>query len=255
MSSETTKADYAKVAKTAPPKKHGRWTLLIILATALIALFTIVKFLPVKDYFISLLEWVKELGMWGPVVVAAVYIPACVLLFPGSVLTMGAGFLFGVITGTIAVSIGSTLGACAAFLLGRTLARAHIEEKVKGNRTFTAIDEAVGKEGFKIVFLTRLSPVFPFTLLNYAYGLTKVPFRHYALASWIGMLPGTLMFVYLGSAVRSLADIAAGKVQGGAAQRILFWVGLIVTFVVATLVTRIARNAIKQAVPQENKGS
>ncbi len=133
--------------------------------------------------------------------------------------------------------------------MGRTLARDWIAAKVANSAKFAAIDEAVGREGFKIVLLTRLSPVFPFNMINYGYGLTKVKFWHYALASWVGMLPGTITFVYFGSGLRSLTEVAAGKVEGGAAQQIFFWIGLAVTIVVATFVTRVATRAIKEAVP------
>ena len=149
--------------------------------------------LPVRQYLVDALEWTQELGAWGPIFVSLFYIVACVLLLPGSVLTLGAGFLFGVPLGLLSAWTGATLGACAAFLVGRTLARDWVAGKVSGNPKFTAVDEAVGREGFKIVLLLRLSPVFPFNFLNYALGMTKVSFGKYALASFIGMLPGGLM--------------------------------------------------------------
>ena len=127
------------------------------------------------------------------------------------------------------------------------LPREWVARKVSGNPKFNAIDEAVGREGFKIVFLLRLSPVFPFNLLNYALGLTKVSFKHYALASLIGMLPGGLMYVYFGSATRSIADVAAGNVEKGIAGQIFFWVGLIATILVAGFVTRLAKKSLKVA--------
>ncbi|KKL04544.1 hypothetical protein LCGC14_2615000 [marine sediment metagenome] len=145
------------------------------------------------------------------------------------------------------MSIGSTLGACGAFLVGRTVARRSIERKVAGNPKFAAIDEAVGRQGFKIVLLTRLSPVFPFIFLNYAYGLTKVPFWRYALASWIGMLPGTFMYVYLGSALGSLAEAVSGRQESSVAERVFFVAGLVMAVVVAVVVTRVARKALKTA--------
>ena len=139
--------------------------------------------LPVKDWLVHGLEWTRGLGAWGPAFVVVFYIAACVLFLPGSVLTMGSGFLFKVLLGMVTASIGSTLGACAAFLLGRTFARKWISRKTASNKKFAAVYDAVGSEGFKIVFLIRLSPVFPFNVLNYAFGLTKVPFWKYALAS------------------------------------------------------------------------
>lgn len=210
-------------------------------------------FLPAKQYLAQFLEWVQSVGPWGPVFVVGLYMVACLLFIPGSLLTLGTGFLFGVVLGTITVSIGSTLGATAAFLVGRTLARGWIEQKVANNPKFQAIDRAVGTQGFKIVLLTRLSPLFPFNLLNFAFGLTRVSLRRYVLASWIGMLPGTVMYVYLGSAAKSLADLAAGKVEEGWEQRVLFGVGLVVTVVVTVIVTRIARSALKEAVKIPNE--
>ncbi|HEX72269.1 MAG TPA: TVP38/TMEM64 family protein, partial [Candidatus Hydrogenedentes bacterium] len=166
------------------------------------------------------------------------------------IISLGAGFLFGVVVGTIAVSLGSTLGACAAFLVGRTVARDWVSQKVRGNAKFAAVSDAVAREGFKVVLLTRLSPVFPFNLLNYAYGLTEVPFWKYALASWIGMLPGTILYVYIGSTIGSMAQLAAGDVQGGTAQTVLKWVGFVVTVAVTVLITRIARKALKNVSPR-----
>jgi len=234
-------------------RQHAwRWLLPVIAVVVLLLAVTSALSDPrVRKSLVSALEWAHGIGPWAPVAVAAFYVVACVLLLPGSVLTLGAGFLFGLVEGTIVVWIGATLGASAAFLVGRTLARQWVAKKVAGDARFRAIDRAVGREGFKIVLLTRLSPVFPFNLQNYAYGLTDVSFWHYVLASAIGMLPGTVMFVYLGAAAGSLAQIAAGQVKGGPAQHVFLWVGLAVTVAAAVLVTRIARRALKEAVAEE----
>jgi len=226
------------------PRSVGLW----IAAGAVVVLVTLSFVLPVKEYFVNVLEWIDELGVWGPVFLAAIYILACVLFLPGSILTLGAGFLFGPVKGTITVSIASILGATAAFLVGRFLARDWIAAKVAGRPKFAAIDQAVGREGFKIVFLTRLSPVFPFNALNYGFGLTNVPLWKYFLASWIGMLPGTVMFVYLGATLGTLADVAAGRRERTPGEWIFFIVGLAVTVVVTVVVTRIARRALRRSV-------
>ncbi|MHC4570124.1 MAG: TVP38/TMEM64 family protein [Planctomycetota bacterium] len=208
--------------------------------------------LPVKDWFIEGLKWTQGLGIWAYVFVVAFYIAACVFLLPGSVLTLGAGLLFGLAGGVVTVSIGSTLGACAAFWVGRTVARNWISGKVAANGKFAAIDQDVAHQGFKIVLLTRLSPIFPFNILNYAFGLTRIPFWKYALGSWIGMIPGTVMYVYFGAGLRSFAELAAGNVEKGTAGRLFFWFGLAATIVVTVFVTRIARNALKQAVESKD---
>jgi uncharacterized membrane protein YdjX (TVP38/TMEM64 family) len=218
---------------------------LLALAGAVVAAFVL---LPIKSYLADFVEWVRNLGWWGPLVFGLVYAVAG-LAIPGSLLTLGAGFAFGVVRGTIVVSASSVTTAVVAFWLGRTLFRDWIEARVAANPKFRAIDQAVAENGFKIVLLTRLSPVFPFTLLNYTFGLTKVRFRDYLLASWIGMLPGTILYVYLGSTVRTIADLAAGNVEHSPAQTALFIVGLIVTILVTVLVTRTARQALRQSVP------
>ncbi len=227
--------------------KKNTLKLILLLLVASVAIVLLV-FAPIKQWVLAALTWVQGLGIWGPVFVVGFYIIACVFFLPGSILTLATGFIFKVVVGTITVSIGATLGACAAFLVGRTIARDWISRKVSQNEKFAAIDNAVGRQGFKIVLLTRLSPIFPFNLLNYAFGLTKVSFWQYALASWIGMLPGTVMYVYFGAGLRSLTDAAAGKVETGTAGRIFFWVGLAITIVVTLFITQLARRALKQAV-------
>jgi len=197
------------------------------------------------------LAWVDGLGWIGPVVFVVLYIGATVFFIPGSALTLGAGALFGVVKGSLLVSVASTLGATAAFLVGRYLARDWVARKIAKNAKFAAIDEAVGREGWKIVGLTRLSPVFPFTLLNYAYGLTNVKLRDYFFASWIGMMPGTVMYVYLGS----LARLGAEVQDAGSARMVLRIVGLAATVAVTLYVTRVARKALAKRVPVEDSGT
>jgi len=225
---------------------------LLVLVAALV---TASLLLPIKQYFADFIDWIGGLGWWGPFVYGIVYALAA-LVIPGSLLTLGAGFTFGFVRGFIVVSLGSLSTAVIAFWLGRTLLRGWIEAKVASSPKFLAIDQAVAANGFKIVFLTRLSPVFPFLLLNYAFGLTKVRFRDYFLASWIGMLPGTVLYVYLGTTVRTIADLLTGNVERTPAQTVLFWGGLVVTVIVTVLVTRAARQALRQAVPSTDpKGS
>ncbi len=172
------------------------------------------------------------------------------LFIPGSLLTLGAGVLFGVVWGSIFVSIASTLGATAAFLVGRYLTRNWVSKQLEGKENFQAIDQAVAQEGWKIVGLTRLSPVFPFNLLNYAFGITQVSLKDYFFASWIGMMPGTVMYVYIGSLFGSLATLATG-IQGRSrtpAEWTLYVIGLIATIAVTIYVTRIAKKALESKI-------
>jgi uncharacterized membrane protein YdjX (TVP38/TMEM64 family) len=214
----------------------GKKIFVAVIAVAVVAaLFTF----DVRALLRDALAGLESLGPWGPVIFVLLYVVAAVLFVPGSALTLGAGALFGVGLGSVLVSIGATLGATAAFLVGRYLARDWVAKKIEGNAAFAAIDRAVASEGWKIVGLTRLSPAFPFTLLNYAFGLTRVSLRDYILASWIGMMPGTVMYVYLGSLAR-----AAGERHRTPAEWSLYGVGLVATIVVTIFVTRLARAAL-----------
>ena len=225
-------------------KKDGhRWKWVVYFLCAL-ALFAAFRFLHIQDLLKPVLAWLAKLGPWGPVLFVAVYIVAAVLFVPGSVLTLGAGAVFGLWFGSVCVSVGATLGATCAFLIGRYFARETIARKIEGNEKFAAIDKAVADEGWKIVFLTRLSPVFPFTLLNYAFGLTRVKLGQYVLASWIGMMPGTVMYVYLGS----LAQLGAAPQHRTTGEWVLYSVGLLAAIVVTVFVTRLARRALERRI-------
>jgi uncharacterized membrane protein YdjX (TVP38/TMEM64 family) len=216
-----------------------------------VAIVLALKYFHVQDLLKQALDWIGKLGPWGPVIFVALYVVATVLFVPGSVLTLGAGAVFGVVLGSVCVSIGATLGATAAFLVGRYLARDAIARKIEKNEKFATIDRAVADEGWKIVLLTRLSPVFPFTLLNYAFGLTRVKLGHYVLASWIGMIPGTVMYVYLGS----LINVGAGHRQRTTGEWILYGVGLLATVAVTVFVTRVARKALAKKISRTEIGS
>ena len=225
---------------------RGKLVLYIAVGLAIVALL-ILGGRRAAAYVPQFAAWVQSLGVWGPVVFILGYAVATVAFIPGSVLTLAAGAIFGVLEGTLYTLVGATLGASAAFLIARYLARGAIERRITGNPRFAAIDRAVGKEGFKIVALLRLSPVFPFNLLNYSLGLTKVRFLHDFAAS-AAMLPGTLLYVYYGAAAGSLASALGGGAKKGAESWILFGVGLLATVVVTAFVTRLAGRALKQEI-------
>jgi uncharacterized membrane protein YdjX (TVP38/TMEM64 family) len=192
------------------------------------------------------LQWIDSLGTVGAIAFIALYIIATVAFFPGSILTLGAGVIFGAVWGSLYVFIGATLGATAAFLVGRYLARNWIAQKIADNKKFAAIDQAVGKEGLKIVLLTRLSPIFPFNLLNYAFGITGVSLQDYFIGS-LGMIPGTIMYVYIGSLAGNLAMIGTkAQPTNPTLQWTIRILGLIATVAVTVYVTRIARKALEE---------
>ncbi|MDK1020748.1 MAG: TVP38/TMEM64 family protein [Candidatus Hydrogenedentes bacterium] len=243
------------VSQSGPQKgskaSSGRGRLLLF-ALAIVALIVISQVVDVQDMLGNAMDKVKDLGWLGYLLFAVLYVAATVLFLAPTVLTFGAGAVYGVAAGTVLVSVSSMLGACTAFLLGRHLAREAIAAKVEGNVKFKAIDDAVRKQGWKIVGLTRLSPVFPFSLLNYMYGLTPVSFRHYFFASWIGMLPGTVMYVYLGTAGESLVTLGAEGRERTTGEWALLAVGLVVTIIVTLFVTRLASKALADAVEPDN---
>ncbi|WP_392532515.1 TVP38/TMEM64 family protein [Nostoc sp. C117] len=192
------------------------------------------------------LQWIDSLGTVGAIAFIALYIIATVAFFPGSILTLGSGVIFGVVWGSLYVFIGATLGATAAFLVGRYLARDWIAHKIADNKKFAAIDQAVGREGLKIVLLTRLSPIFPFNLLNYSLGITGVSLKDYFIGS-LGMIPGTIMYVYLGSLAGNLAMIGTEtQPTNPTIQWAIRIIGFIATVAVTIYITRIARKALEE---------
>jgi len=228
-------------------EKKGAVARLIALTVIVIALFLAMKFLPVQHWLRSFNDWVGQMGLAGIFIFIAVYAAATVLLAPGVILTIGAGFAFGLWKGFLAVSAGATLGASLAFLVARFVARDKIEAMARRNTKFQRIDNAIGKQGAKLVFLLRLSPVIPFNLSNYFYGLTAVKFWPYVLASWIGMMPGTFLYVYIGTAGKAAVAAAGGEaVKHGWQYWTFMSIGLVATIVVTIWVTKIARDALKK---------
>jgi uncharacterized membrane protein YdjX (TVP38/TMEM64 family) len=221
---------------------------LIALLVSVIVLFLAMRFLPVQQWLRNFNDWVSQMGVAGVFIFIGVYALATVLLAPGSILTIGAGFAFGLWKGFLAVSAGATLGASLAFLIGRLIARDKIKAIARRNETFREIDNAIGEEGAKLIFLLRLSPVIPFNLSNYFYGLTAVRFWPYALASWIGMMPGTFLYVYIGTASRAAVLAAAGgeAIKRGWQYWTFLSVGLAATIAVTFWVTKIARSALRK---------
>jgi uncharacterized membrane protein YdjX (TVP38/TMEM64 family) len=221
---------------------------LIILAVILVVLFFAMQFLPIGEWLRSFNDSVAHVGVAGIFIFIGVYALSTALLAPGSILTIGAGFAFGLWKGFLAVSAGSTLGAALAFLVARFIARDRIEAIAKGNDKFRRIDTAIGKQGTKLIFLLRLSPVIPFNLSNYFYGLTAVKFWPYVLASWIGMMPGTFLYVYIGTAGKAAVSAAAGETMRHGWQYWTFMsIGLVATIIVTIWVTKIARDALRNS--------
>lgn len=215
-----------------------------LVAVVLSALVVAGSFLPLGDWFRSVNSWVESLGWAGPLVFVVIYVVGTVAFVPGSVMTLAAGLLFGFWAIPI-TSVGATVGATLAFLVSRYLAREKVSSYAQSNQQFQAIDKAVGEQGGKLVGLLRLSPVIPFNLSNYFYGLTDVKFWPYVLATWLGTLPGTCLYVYLVAAGK--AGLSGGEKGRSTLEYVFYGLGLVATIVVTVSVSRIAKKALRES--------
>lgn len=225
-----------------------RWASIALIAVAFVVA---IRALPLQGLMAQLSAWVEGLGWAGYVVFFVAYVLATLLFIPGSLLTLGAAPLFGLLKGTIVVSVSSVTGAALAFLVARYLASRRVAQLKADHPRFAAVDKAIAREGWKIVALVRLSPAFPFNLQNYLYGLTSIGFVPYVLASWIAMLPGTFMYVYLGYIGAAGLEEASGAGTATVGQWALRLVGLLATVAVTIYVTRIARRALAEHTEEE----
>ncbi len=223
----------------------------LFFAVVFLALLLAVTVLPIQSWLAAGTQWIETHRMFAWAAFVGTYIVATVLVMPGSVLTVVAGFVFGLPVGVALVSAASVLGAAMAFCLGRFFAREWVAQRIGNLPRLRALDMATHHEGFTIVFLARLSPVFPFNLLNYAFGLTAVRLRDYFLASWIGMLPGTILYVYIGSVAKDLTELTSGDIQSGMDGRVLLLVGLAATLVLTILITRKATRTLNAHLERE----
>ena len=229
------------------------WLKVIFLIASVLILIAVSQKLNISVRFSNLLQstllWVKMLGTMGAIAFIVIYNLATILFVPASILTLGGGAIYGVVWGSIYVFVAATLGAIFAFLIGRYFARGWFSEKIRNNMTFRAIDAAVAIDGFKIVLLTRLSPIFPFNMLNYVFGVTRVALKDYILGS-IGMIPATIMYVYLGSLIGDVAllGIHPTNIISNPQTQIAQWtikvVGLVATLAVTIQVNRLANKIL-----------
>ncbi|XP_010938771.1 uncharacterized protein [Elaeis guineensis] len=225
-----------------------RISLLFLLAAAIVAAFAT---LPMEKILKDFLVWIKEnLGPWGPLVLAVAYIPLTVLAVPASILTLGGGYLFGLPVGFIADSIGATIGATAAFVLGRTIGRHYVISRLKDYPKFQAVAIAIQRSGFKIVLLLRLVPLLPFNMLNYLLSVTPVGIGEYMMASWLGMMPITLALVYVGTTLKDLADVTHGWSEVSTTRWVLIISGFLISAILMVCVTKVAKSSLDKALAE-----
>jgi uncharacterized membrane protein YdjX (TVP38/TMEM64 family) len=204
-------------------------------------------FVPAAPWAAGLFAWLADAGPIGVLIYTAVFAAAAVCLVPGSILTIGAGVAYGLVWGTVIASTASAVAATAAFLVARTIARRRVARWAAADPRFAALDAAIGDHGLKLVILVRLSPLIPFNVLNYALGVTRVRLRDYALGSFLGMLPVTVLYVYAGSLAGQLASLARGTAHGGPLGQAVSALGLAATIAATVYVTRLARRALDSA--------
>ncbi len=215
-----------------------KWAAGAVVVVALIAAW---YFLPVKAWSEAFQGWIEGLGPWGWIIFAGVYIAATVLLIPASILTLVAGLAFGLALGFPLVVVSATIGATLAFLVSRHLVHDRVDKYVVKRPQLKAVKAAVSEGGWKIIVMLRLSPVVPFNLQNYFYGVTDVRLAEYIPATFVGIIPGTFLYVYLGSAGKT----ATGE-GGGALRWAFFAAGLIATIIVVYFVAKKTKEKLKE---------
>jgi uncharacterized membrane protein YdjX (TVP38/TMEM64 family) len=227
------------------PTPRTAWRRIVAAGAGVVGVIVLVG--RIHPYLLWFALWIERLGVWGPIVFVAGYAIGTIAFIPGALLTLAGGAVFGVPQGTAYVFLGETLGGAVAFLLSRRIARRTFERRLAQSPRFLAVDRAISGEGLKIVFLLRLAPIFPFCFLNYALGLTEIRFRDYLVAS-IGMLPGTVAYVYYGKLAGDVAALADGvPATAGPLAYTLSALGLVATVLATVLVARVARNALRRA--------
>lgn len=224
----------------------------ILILLAVIAGFTLGTLdQTLADWAAHLLTYVRGLGAWGPVVIVITMMIVCVTSLPGAPLTLGCGFLFGVWKGTLIATAGATLGASAAYVLGRTFARNWVKRSISRRARFARLDRATQHHGFTIVLLSRLSPLFPFNLLNYAFSVTAVKFRDYFIATMLGVIPACFVWVYMGTFMKTIAEVATGKVDPSTVKPWVLVLSLVITLIAMVILAYVAKKMLARALAEE----
>lgn len=231
-----------------PLASRNTWRL-IGAALVVVVVVLALRSLPLDTFAEGIQDWVERLGVWGPIAFTGLYVVLSLLL-PASLLTLAAGAMYGLLLGTLVVSVASTTAAALAFLIGRYLARDPVRRRIEQSAKLAAVDRAIGEQGWKIVALLRLSPGVPFNLQNYLCGVTTIRFWPYVATSWAAMLPGTFLYVYLGSLGRTAMG---GETTTG--EWVLRVVGAIATIAVSVYIARLAQRAIRESTGDGKKNT
>ncbi len=225
-----------------------------LFAVFLLMVLIAAMMLPLADWARAAIEWSRgNPGLaWLAFILA--YLIAGVIMTPTWILTIAAGYIFGWWLGIGVVFVGAVVGATAAFLIARGLARELVKEKVATMPSFAALDRAIEGQGFSIVLLTRLSLFLPYNLLNYAFGVTAVSFRDYAMATALGMVPMVMLYVFVGTTVRDVRALISGNLDTGPAGQALTVLSLVALVVLVTMITRAATRVLRRELDETGAG-
>lgn len=201
-------------------------------------------------YVLALFRWLEQLGIWGPILFVVINLLAVVLLLPGIVLTVGAGFLFGFLPGALYVIIGTTLGAAAAFLIARYLLGERASRLVRVNPRWRKLDEDLAHDDWKIVMLTRMVPLFPYKLSNYFFGLTRFRLKGFVIGTVLGIVPATLINAYIGSIAADLAMLGTQRFPQSPAHWALYLSGFVVGLAAFSYLAHRARRALQESLQE-----
>jgi len=201
---------------------------------------------PVAEILLECVAWIDNMGAWGVLLFMVVFSIGVILFLPASVMSLGAGFAYGIVLGSVLVTIAGTIGAIVAFLLSRYIARDWVTKIIARDKRFQRVDKAIETNGFKFVLLTRLSPIVPYVLQNYTYGLTAVSLKDYCKASILGMLPGTFLYVYLGSMITEASEIASSDFLTTPEHIAFYAIGFAATVAITIALAKIAKKAMQE---------
>jgi uncharacterized membrane protein YdjX (TVP38/TMEM64 family) len=204
----------------------------------------VLVYFDVHDQVFDFLMWLDAQGAWAPVLFTLIMALVVVLVLPGVLFTTGAGFVFGVMKGTLCVVLGTTLGAGIAFLIARHLFGARATRFIMARAKMKLVSDDLAARGWKIVLLTRLVPFFPFKLSNYFFGLTRFTLRDFIIGTFFGIIPFSMFNAYLGSIAADIATLGVREEGRTPAEWALYGAGLVATIVVVLYLNRLARRAL-----------
>lgn len=237
-----------------PAQQDRNWILWVTIGVALfIAAAIVFVIFDVQGYLLNALAWVEAQGAWGPLIVFAMVVVAVIFILPGVVFTLGSGFLFGVVVGSTVIILATTLGAAIAFLIARYFFNDGVTNYLRHHERLAVIQRELAGQGWKVVMLTRLVPFFPFKLSNYFFGVTDFTFRGFVLGTFLGIIPYSVLNVYIGSLASDLANIGHGERSRTTLEWIVYALGFLAALIAVFQLTRIARQALAKYIDQDTR--